>query len=177
MCQTRSGMAFVTESCLCQTTILLLRFGAVSTRPCLRHEPFRVGRAPCALSASPAFHAAFPEAFGPCPRKTAALMPCHRKRLRESQPRARNRRGAGGEPGQALGPEPSVCRDTQIIFACGWQVLLAEAMFKCVVKVSIIPCSRRSRALEEQPGLQASPLPPAWVAHRLLQSPCLPPRC
>lgn len=54
---------------------------------------------------------------------------------------------------------------------------MAEAMFKCVVKVSIIPCSRHCGALEEQPGLQASPLPPAWVAHRLLQSPHLPPRC
>lgn len=75
-----------------------------------------------------------------------------------------------GEAGPALGPQPNICHDTQIIFVCGWQVLWLRWFLKCVVKVSIIPCSRHCGALEEQPSLQASPLLLAWIAHRLLQS-------
>lgn len=97
-------------------------------------------------------------------------MPCHCKHLQESQPQASSLCGAWGEAGPALGPQPNICHDTQIIFVCGWQVLWLRWCLKCVVKVSIIPCSRHCGALEEQPSLQASPLLLAWIARRLLQS-------
>lgn len=169
MCQTLSGMAFVMESCLCLTINLLLRFGAISTWPYLRCEPW-CRQAHCTRLAPPAFHAAFPEAFGPYPRQTVVVMPCHCKHLQESQPQASSLCGAWGEAGPALGPQPNICHDTQIIFVCGWQVLWLRWFLKCVVKVSIIPCSRHCGALEEQPSLQASPLLLAWIARRLLQS-------
>lgn len=169
MCQTLSGMASVMESYLCLTTITLLRFEGISTWPYLRHEP-RCRQAHCTRLALPAFHTAFPEAFGPYPRQTVVVMPCHCKHLQESQPQASSLCGAWGEAGPALGPQPNICHDTQIIFVCGWQVLWLRRYLKCVVKVSIIPCSRHCGALEEQPSLQASSLLLAWIAHRLLQS-------
>lgn len=38
-------------------------------------------------------------------------------------PRASSSHGAEGEAGHAPGPVPNICRDTQITFVCGWQVL------------------------------------------------------
>lgn len=38
-------------------------------------------------------------------------------------PQASSLHGALGEAGHTPGPVPNICRDTQIIFVCGWQVL------------------------------------------------------
>lgn len=40
-------------------------------------------------------------------------------------PQASSLHGAPGEAGHTPGPVPNICRDTQIIFVCGWQVLIS----------------------------------------------------
>lgn len=40
--------------------------------------------------------------------------------------------GAQGEAGHTPGPVPNICRDTQKIFVCGWQVLTSLWLGQCL---------------------------------------------
>lgn len=133
-------MVFVTESCLCQTTILLLRVWTTFTAPRWGREPLRQQGTPpprpLALHylLSAMLWLMFSVSSWPQSKENGSsdAMPFSLTVGKPDLPQVSRLHRAQGEAGYSPGSVYNICCDTQIIFVCSWQVLTVLWLGQCL---------------------------------------------